>query len=71
MPLSHAELGQRMVDGGAGVWSAAKWATYWAAPKEEQEAMDEARAEAAAKAGIAAEAFDEPDYADAEILPSL
>ena len=39
MPLSHAELGQRMVDGGAGVWSAAKWATYWAAPKEEQEAM--------------------------------
>jgi hypothetical protein len=39
MPLTHAELGQAMVNGGAGIWTAEQWATYWSLGADEQQAM--------------------------------
>ena len=37
--MTHAELGQRMVDGGAGIWTAPQWEQYWGLSQPEQEAM--------------------------------
>lgn len=37
--MTHAELGQAMIDGGAGVWSAERWTTFWSLPPDDQQAM--------------------------------
>jgi len=37
--MTHDELGQAMINGGAGIWPAEKWAIFYSLSQSEQQAM--------------------------------